>query len=305
MAAQQVHIDQRAISRFCDALQGQVPPVPAWNTDVHFFDGSERTLWYILVLDTLNFCFWGDPHWRVQFKTRWVDGYWALAAALTRAFWEGIPLDSAEYLARLSPQDLAYILRGEGEVPLIAERLANLRELGTVLLNKFGGRPTQLLASVGWDAVLLAHMMADSFHSFRDKARYQGMTVWFLKRAQILAADIAGCFGFRGLGALRSVTELTAFADYKLPQLLRHWGILVYDEDLSARVDRQELIPPGAPEEVEIRACTIWAVEMIRQELSRWGHSLPAYQVDWYLWETSQHLPLDTRPHHRTRTVFY
>jgi len=46
-------------------------------------------------------------------------------------------------------------------------------------------------------------------------------------------------------------------------------------------------------------------VEMIRQELERRGRSLTASQLDWWLWEASQHLGGEVEPYHRTRTVFY
>ena len=40
---------------------------PPWNHEYHFFDGTERTLIYLLLLDALNFSFWGAPRWTVNF----------------------------------------------------------------------------------------------------------------------------------------------------------------------------------------------------------------------------------------------
>src|SRR5438046_7776945 len=33
---------------------------PLWNDLYHFYDGTERTVNWLLVLDALNFCFWPE-----------------------------------------------------------------------------------------------------------------------------------------------------------------------------------------------------------------------------------------------------
>ncbi len=70
---------------------------------MHFSDGTERTANWMLLVDALNFCFWGEPgeaRWSVEWRGNTWDGYYALAAALTRAMDEGVPLTDAAYLAR-------------------------------------------------------------------------------------------------------------------------------------------------------------------------------------------------------------
>ena len=59
---------------------------------LHFFDGTERTVNWVLVLDALNFCFWGEPgspRWQIEWRGQVLDGYYALAASLSRAVDEG------------------------------------------------------------------------------------------------------------------------------------------------------------------------------------------------------------------------
>ena len=47
-----------------DALQEQLLAFakrgPTWDTRYHFFDGTERTVNWLLLLDALNFCFWAE-----------------------------------------------------------------------------------------------------------------------------------------------------------------------------------------------------------------------------------------------------
>jgi hypothetical protein len=262
------------------------------------------TACYILMLDTLNFCFRGEPRWRITFEGERLDGYWALAAALKRAVLTGaLPLDAAK-LAEFRPTALAAILAGEGTIPLLAERVASLRELGAGLRDRWGGDVTRLIAAAGGRAAGLTRLLASEFPSFDDVATYAGQPVRFYKRAQICVADLYGALGGRGLGAFADLDQLTAFADYKVPQVLRRLGVLVYDDHLADLVDRRIELPAGSAEEVEIRAATIWGVEAVRRALAALGQSVPAYQLDWYLWEEGQRVP-DAKPYHRTRTIYY
>jgi hypothetical protein len=126
-----------------------------------------------------------------------------------------------------------------------------------------------------------------------------------LKRAQICVADLHAAFEGQGWGAFDDLDQLTAFADYKLPQLLRAHGALVYAPELAAAVDSYTEIPAGSDEEIEIRAATIWAVELLRRALAARGVSRTASAIDYRLWVESQTATPDMRPYHRTRTVYY
>lgn len=278
---------------------------PAWNTEYHYYDGTERTLSYLFLLDALNFSFWGTPRWSISYRGAALDGYWALAASLKRAMEEGVPLWDAEYLASISPVELATVLRGEGEIPMFVERWRNTRELGRVLSARFRGSPALVVEEAAGSAPRLALTVAESFSSFQDTTIYESAAVNFFKRAQIVVADIYGAFGGRGWGSFNNLSELTAFADYKLPQILRTWGILKYDAQLAKRVDSRKPLAKDSPEEIEIRAATLWGVELLREALAEAGRILTSTQVDWFLWTSSHHLGPRTKPYHLTRTVYY
>ena len=300
-----VSINRAQVAAVATRLAGEPLHLPQWDTALHFADGTARTANFVLVLDALNFSFWGEPRWRVTYRERLLDGYWALAAALRRAIEEGVPLLEAGYLASLTEPDLASILRGEGEIPLPEQRLANLREVGRVLSAKYGGQFAAAIAAAQRSAVQLVRRIVADFPSFADVARYQRRAVRFYKRAQICVADLYGAFGGQQWGHFADLDRLTAFADYKLPQIMRHYGMLEYSPALAERVDAAITIPAGSPEEVEIRAGTIWAVEYLRQTLAERGRPARAFELDWYLWDLSQREPGAMRPYHHTRTIFY
>jgi hypothetical protein len=216
-----------------------------------------------------------------------------------------VPLTDAGYLAQIDESELATILAGAAPIPLLPERVENLREAGHVLQARFDGQFGNLIRASGGSALELVQRVVDAFPSFRDVATYAGAEVHFYKRAQILASDLHGAFAGTGLGAFHDLERLTAFADYKVPQVLRELHVLRYTAELSALVDAQIELAAGSPFEIEIRAATIWAVEELRRALRQRDIDLPAYQLDWTLWQFGQNLPAATRPYHRTRTIFY
>ncbi len=303
--ARSVKIHHDSIQRAADALVEKRVEPPAWNYDYHYFDGTSRTVNYLFLLDALNFCFWGRPRWKVEYTGKQLDGYWALAASLKRAAEHNAHTLDAEYLARIAPQELADVLRGSGAIPLFAERWRNIRELGAVLRDRWNGNASLLVESARGDAARLAQLVAENFSSFNDMAVYDNREVRFFKRAQILVTDIWGAFGGKDWGAFNNIDQLTAFADYKLPQILRAWGILRYAPSLARRVNAQIELAAGSPEEIEIRAATLWAVEFLREGLGARGRALWSIQVDWILWEASQGKFEGMKPYHRVRTMYY
>jgi hypothetical protein len=153
---------------------------------------------------------------------------------------------------------------------------------------------------VGGTAAGTAAALAGRLRSYADVAEHAGRRVPLLKRAQILPADLHGA----GVARFPDLADLTCFPDYKLPQVLRHHGALVYSAGLARRVDGREELRAGEPAEVEIRAATVVAVERLREALAARGRELMSIQVDWILWDVGQALR-PVSPYHRTRTIFY
>lgn len=291
-----------------DGQEGQaLSQPPQWYERYHFFDGTERTVNWMLLLDALNFCFWAEkdqPRWSIDYHGEVLNGYWAEAAALTRAVEEGLPLWDADYLSSISSETVAHIFRGDQTIPLFEQRVANAREVGRVLQERYDGQFSHAIEEAGGSAVKLALLLAQNFSSFNDVASYRRREVRFFKRAQICVADLYSAFQGKQWGAFPDIGQLTAFADYKIPQILRHYNVLEYHSTLAKRVDNQELLAPGSEEEVEIRAGTIWACELLRRALRQQGRTMSAAEIDQRLWLQSQDLT-DMRPYHRTRTMFY
>lgn len=286
----------------------RVDPISAWNHPCHPGGGGREVLQWLFVLDVLNHCFWPDRSevpWTVEIGAVSYSGYWGLAAALKRGLDEKVPLTEAAFLAGMKRSDLLHLFRGQGSLPLLEERLFNLNEAGRVLLDRWQGHIVHLLEESRGNALKTVLNLVDSFPSFRDESTYDGKRVFFWKRAQLFVSDVNQAFSGAGWGAFHQLDELTAFADYKLPQVLRELRLISYEESLAERVDSYGEIEPGSKEEVEIRAATIWAVEHLKSEFQRQGRLVNSPWVDNWLWNLGQLDAFRRRPYHRCRTIYY
>jgi hypothetical protein len=97
------------------------------------------------------------------------------------------------------------------------------------------------------------------------------------------------------------VAALTLFADNLVPHVLRIDGVLAFDPDLVATIDRGELIAHDSAEEIEIRACAVHAVELLVA-----AHpGTTATAVDNTLWHRGGAPRYKAHPRHRARTTAY
>jgi hypothetical protein len=311
-----VAIDDEAIDRSVDRLLASWDELPPWDTSLHYQGTPLDTAGWVLVLDTLNFCFWAQGRnprhrWQVTWHGTTHNGYDALAAALHRAVVDdGLPIWETAWLRSLAEPDVRFLLRGNAGgpmIPLLETRYANLRELGNGLEGDHAG---ELVAAAGGSAVTLVRSVVDRLPSYRDVGiwnREDGSTleIPFLKRAQILAADLASALAGTELAITVRLEQLTAFADYKVPQVLRQLGVLRYVPELAARIARMERIPADSREEVAIRAATVQACDRLVSAVRARGQETTASELDWRLWTLGQTLPGDAEPYHRTVTRFY
>jgi len=302
--AAHVRIDLRVVEAFA-SRHVQFLSAPIEVVSPFTFRGSrEQCANFVLLTDALNFCFWSDTPWQVEYRGRTWTRTQAAEAGLHRAIESDPTWLDANRWAHVTDEDIAGIFAGTGEIPLLARRVSVMRETGRVLSEQFGGQCCNLVESVGGSAVQLARALAARFPSFRDVASYRGQPVALLKRAQIMAADLHRAWLDGGWGGLTDMDELTVFADYRLPQLFRHEQMLILDNALAVRIDRGELIESGSPEEVELRAATIRIGDLIYEALADTGVEVPVWRLDYQLWKLARR-PDVTTPHHRTITHYY
>jgi hypothetical protein len=179
-----------------------------------------------------------------------------------------------------------------------------LNDLGRYLLDNCNGDFVRLVESAGSSGARLVQSLSKMPY-FNDVEPYHRLEVPFYKRAQITVADLALAFKGQGWGQFDDLDQLTIFADNLVPHVLRIDGILMYDQSLIGRIDGGELIPARSPAEVEIRACAVHAVELIKSAIVRTGQHVTSAGLDYLLWNRGQQPHYKAIPRHRTRTVYY
>jgi hypothetical protein len=248
-----------------------VPPpggTAGLDAGLHFLEGPpEDVARYVLVLDAINF----GSGWFAELATG-TDELTARLTAHARA--EG-PW-SPPRLRTLTAADVGAVLGLDPDHALTGLYAEALNQLGGWL----GDGPLPL----GGSAEAFAQRLT-AMPFFADAG--------FYKRAQIAAHDLF----LAGVAAYPDVDRLTIFADNLVPHVLRHYGVLVYDDALAARVDAGDELPQGSAEETEIRACALHACEGLAR---RFG--VPPATLDNWLWNRG---PEITGRPHITRTVYY
>lgn len=277
------------------------------------------TVDWIFLIDTLNFSFWSEPdqYYKVTYHNETNTGYWSLCAAINRAIEEGYDIASPKYYSSVTLETLQHIFRSDDqvEIPLLKERHRILNETGKCLLEKFEGSFVKCIDLCKNSSQSLLKLVIDNFPSYRDEATFENNKVAFYKRAQILIGDIWTCFEGQGYGLFNDIDSLTIFADYRIPQLLVYLKVLNYSDELEKALEKGDPIENGHRYEVEIRGCTIWAVEQMSQYIKKKQREgempgsieVNAVLIDYFLWDYRREYATDMEhiPIHKTRCIYY
>ena len=269
----------------------------------HFSD--EDKLHFLFIFNSLSFCYWGEPKWTIDFEGKSYDGAWGMIVALGRAIQERYNILDFDFCANLSTEDFGKILRANVIIPLFQERLKIINEIGKIAIEKYNGKLANLIKDSNRDSQRLLNLIITNFPGFKDESTYNGETIFFNKRAQLLVSDIYQIFNGQSFGDLKGIDSITACADYKLPQILRKFGIFIYSEELADRIDHKQELEHNSSEEVEIRANTIWTIEYIKQIVSKKNPKIMSSEINDHLWLATQEKFPDDKPYHRTRTTSY
>ena len=309
--ARYVHLNRDAVAPYAASLP-LLNSRPAYDPVHHYLGPPDATAAYVLALDTVNFGSGYFPHLQ---KRPGMSGYFTVASHLKDHFNAHGP-PSAAALEGLAVEECANVFGQDLREPARAELMdlftVALNDLGALLLARYGGSPIALIEAARGSAERLVTLLAEMPY-FQDVAAYPtagdglggGFGVPLYKRAQITSSDLSLAFGGRGYGHFTDLERLTIFADNLVPHVLRIDGLLDYDASLAARISAGKLVPAGSPEEVEIRAVALHAVERMVEVFREAGREVTAQELDFLLWNRGQEPKYKTVPRHRTRTVFY
>ncbi len=286
--ARWVRVEEEAIEEYAAGLTGarETTDVPGTHRD------PEAATAFAICMNAINF---GSGWWPTIRKRDSLSGYGTMEAGLSERFASAGPW-TPEELAAMDAPTIAAVVGQDPEHPLMTQFAAALRDVGTHVRGDHGGRFLGVVETV--DSIpALAGLLA-GWDAFADVSRYEGRQVPFYKRAQIAAADL-----HRARAAdLPGHERLTAFADNLVPHVLRVDGVLRLDPELTARIEAGELLAHGSPEEVELRAAAVHAVELLAAAT---GGALTPAEIDSALWNRGRAHRYKSIPRPRSRNTAY
>lgn len=281
--ARSVRIVEDAIEPYAATLPAESPPAP----DLEGASLEERAA-FSLTLNAINF---GSGWFPTLRKAPGMSGFRTVEAGLrAHGPW------SAGALAAMTREEIAEAVGQDPGHELMGHFAVHLRALGERVRDGHGGSFLALARSGDGSAVALVERLA-GWPTWRDVSTYDGAEVPFYKRAQIAAADLA----LAGIAPAGDLAELTLFADNLVPHVLRVDGVLAVDPRLVARIESGQRLEHDSPEEVELRACALHAVELL---VAAHGGTT-ATAVDNALWNRGAEPRYKAIPRHRARTTDY
>lgn len=312
---------KEAAAMIYEQMQKKSYSTSTWSShELHPKEKTEDTVNFIFTMDLLNFCFWSEKseeeRFQVEYKGRKWTGYWSLVAILQRALEEEIPITTPDFWRNrdeFTEEKIRHIFRSATDEvdPMLLGRLAVLREAGDVLYEHYDSSIINLVEDADKSAARLVNMLAEDFSCFNDSVSFEKKKdVRILKRAQIFVADLWAAFEGQSFGEFHDIDKITIFADYRIPQLLQNLGCLWYSPTLENAIKDKQTLEAGGSWEIQIRGCSIWCVELIRQEILK-AHpetEVNAILIDFFLYDTAKEREKEGKeglPHHRVRSIWY
>ena len=262
---------------------------------------QEQVLLYLILCESLNFCYWdSDIKWKIEYKGKWYSGSFGLFYAISKAINNGYDLLNIGYLENVTIEELDEIFKGTTSIPLLKERFKIIKQLVSEF-KQISNLPKSMSAN---NDIELLNTIISHFSNFRDISLYKDREIYFFKRAILLVGDLI--LNISSINqSVKNDDNMTGCADYKIPQVLRHLGILEYSDDLATLVDEKKEIKHDSEMEIEIRANMLYAIEIIKEKLHQNGIDMNSVQIDNALWLLSKNKEFKDKPHHLTRTIYY
>lgn len=122
--------------------------------------------------------------------------------------------------------------------------------------------------------------------------------------------DLWACFDGTSYGTFHDISQITMFADYRVPVALHSLYCIQYSPPLDSHIRSKKPIPSGSSWELQLRGASIWCVEQIKRQILK-EHpesEINAILIDFYLYDTAKEMEkngVEMIPHHRTRSIWY
>lgn len=295
-----VSIDEKEIKKFIDDLD--VVSYNHWSNELDLNLSEKEWILLAFIIESMNFCFWKKPKWKIEYKDDIVSGSNALFYSVIKEVENNKDFLNIEFLNKMNKEEFKKIFNSiEGEVPLFEERYSNFKEVVDFIYNNDNFYNELFLIKNDRD---LLRYITENFSSFDDKSIYKNKTIHFNKRAILLTNDLFYLSKTIN-NNLGNVNNLSGCADYGIPRTFRDYNILVYDNELADIVDNEKELPHDSEMEIEIRANMLYVIEIIKETLEQKDIIVNSVELDnliWWMGKKNKNKKSNT---HHTVTIYY
>ena len=315
-----VFIDEIKLEKIAGELASKDLKCPAWREPV-YPESDDKIIEFFGVINAINFCF-TDFKTGNKFDVEYPEGsgkIWtgafAMTAAMKRAMEDGLDILNPAVLYNLTIEDVEHIFRHVSTpIPMLRERLNNLRDIGCEMKIYFSSfrklfEDFEYRLNSGNYGIV---ERLNSFESYQDYTWYGGRKIYFNKRAQLFPMMYHGrALSSQGkLTPIRDPENFGALADYEVPKILRHFGVLRYAAKLGKIVDTGIVLEKNGYVEIEIRAQTVNAMSILLNKVKekRLLSGLPPItmaELDYVIWNMGRGQEFKLLRHHYVYTTAY
>lgn len=265
------------------------------------YDMSTRDIInFLLIYDSIDFSFWGNPKWTINVNGKDLDGGIALLHCIFNMFDGRDSVEVYKQLENMTLEDFKEILKGNIYIPLLEERYKIVSSIAEIVNKKMNGSFYDYIKDMNTDQEIFKTIL-NNFSGFEDTRTYKGQTVYFYKLAQLLTSDILHVIENKEQKEV-DYSNLLGCADYKIPQVMQGFGILEYDTKLSSLLETKTEIEENSEYEVEIRASMIVVINYIWEQIDK---IIDRIDINDFIWSKGQDKTKKYKPYHLTRTKSY
>ena len=250
----------------------------------------------LLVYESIDFSFQGNPKWTIDTHNGKEDG----GIALLYAIFKYVKDKNTTDFSNITKDEFSNILKGNVEIPLFEERFNIIRNVSRIVNEKMNGSFCKFINNINIDEELF-EIIISHFPNFKDERTYNNKTIYFYKLAQLLTSDILHIREIKE-NIKVDYSHLVGCADYKIPQVMRGMGMLNYSDKLSNIIDNKKEIEVNSEYEVEIRANMLVVIDLIKKKLE---NRVCAIDINDYIWSQGKNKNIKLKPYHLTRCINY
>lgn len=295
-----VKINYQNINEF--VLNFGEPNYKHWFSEIDLNLDEKEKILLVFIIESLNFCFWQKPKYKVLYHNEEVKGSEALFLRIIDKVENNKKFLDINYLNNLSFEEFQNTFYSPlGELSMLNTRYKLFVDTINVIYKK-GNKFYEELFNIKKDEELLNYII-NNFKYFDDCSHYKNKIIHFNKRATLLVNDLFYISDTinKNIG---NVDNMFGCADYGIPKTLRTYDILEYNDELSKNVDNEVEIIANSEMEIEIRANMLYVLEIMKKELQNSGKNINCVELDNLIWQMGRKKK-NAIPYHHTITIFY